>query len=247
MKTLEHTTDGNHGDGGRYALRRGVGFWELTFEGRHAVFKHEQGALYVACLLLDPPPEPIHAVALALKTRELAGEPAGATGLVQQRNLGLDDAAAVRALWRRQRALERVLEDDDETEPVKAEALRELEEVTEFLRKSPWRSRHGAERCVRAVAVAIKRLHRHLAEALDAEGKPHAALQAFARHLYEHLLIPSDRGGGHGGARVAAVPGGCFTYEPPPGVVRGVQSPKSKVQSLQSGAQATRGERLLLK
>jgi hypothetical protein len=47
-------------------------------------------------------------------------------------------------LWRRQRALERVLEDDREIEPVNAEALRELEEVTEFLRKSLWRSRHGA-------------------------------------------------------------------------------------------------------
>ena len=51
------------------------------------------------------------------------------------------------------------LADDRESEPVKAEALRELEEVTEFLRKSPWRSRGGAERCVRAVAMAIKRLH----------------------------------------------------------------------------------------
>src|ERR1035437_10044355 len=54
-------------DDHRYALRRGLGFWELTFEGQQAIFKHELGALYVACLLLDPPREPIHAVALALK------------------------------------------------------------------------------------------------------------------------------------------------------------------------------------
>jgi hypothetical protein len=55
-----------------YALRRGLGFWALTFEGRQAIFKHELGALYVACLLLDSPPEPLHAVALALalKARE---------------------------------------------------------------------------------------------------------------------------------------------------------------------------------
>ena len=62
----------------KYALRRGLGFWELTFEGRQAIFKHEQGALYVACLLLDPPPEPIHAVALALKARNMGGQAAGA-------------------------------------------------------------------------------------------------------------------------------------------------------------------------
>ncbi len=116
---------------------RGLGFWELTFEGQQAIFKHELGALYVACLLLDPPSEPIHAVALALKAREMGGQAPGPADVVQQRSMGLEDAAAIRALWRRQRALERVLEDDRESEPVKAEALRELEEITEFLRKSP--------------------------------------------------------------------------------------------------------------
>jgi hypothetical protein len=40
--------------------------------------------------------------------------------------MGLDDAATVRALWRRQRALDGVLEDEDAIEAVKAEALREL-------------------------------------------------------------------------------------------------------------------------
>ena len=152
MKTCPPPTDRNHPLERQYALRRGLGFWELTFEGRQAIFKHELGALYVACLLLDPPSEPIHAVALALKARERGSQAPGPPELIQQRSLGLDDAATVRALWRRQRALERVLEDDREIEPVKAEALRELEEVTEFLRKSPWRSRGGAERCVRAVS-----------------------------------------------------------------------------------------------
>jgi hypothetical protein len=40
-------------------------------------------------------------------------------------------------LWRRQRELERILADRLEIEPVKAEAQRELEEITEYLRKSP--------------------------------------------------------------------------------------------------------------
>jgi hypothetical protein len=73
MKTNKQTTDRNHRDGRQYALRRGLGFWELTFEGKQAIFKHEQGALYVACLLLDPPSEPIHALALALKAKEMSG------------------------------------------------------------------------------------------------------------------------------------------------------------------------------
>jgi len=139
MRTRQLTINHRQREAHQHTLRRSLGFWELTFEDRQAIFKHEQGAQYVACLLLDPPREPIHAVALALKVREMSGKPAGPGEVVQQRSLGLDDAAAVRALWRRQRALEAVLEDEQESEPVKAEALRELEEVTEFLRKSPWR------------------------------------------------------------------------------------------------------------
>ena len=93
-------------------MRRGLGFWELTFEGQRAVFKHDQGTLYVACLLLDPPPVPLHAVALALKARKMNGQSPEEAELIQERNLGLDDAEAVRNLRRKQRALETVLDDE---------------------------------------------------------------------------------------------------------------------------------------
>jgi hypothetical protein len=71
MRTRQLTTDHRQQDERQYALRRGLGFWELTFESRQAVFKHELSALYVACLLLEPPREPIHAVALALKAKDM--------------------------------------------------------------------------------------------------------------------------------------------------------------------------------
>jgi hypothetical protein len=218
MRTRQQTADHNQRDGRQYALCRGLGFWELTFEGRHAIFKHEQGALYVVWLLLHPPPEPLHALALALEARSLDGQPGGADEIIQQRSLGLDDAETIRRLRRQQRALEAVLQDEREIEPVKAEARRESEEIAEFLRKNSWRSRDSAQKCVRAVSMAIKRLHAHLARSLDADGKPHPVLQAFARHLYAHLLIPSGRCRRPGGLRVAAELAGCFTYEPPPGV-----------------------------
>ncbi|MCX6926705.1 MAG: hypothetical protein NT154_26395 [Verrucomicrobia bacterium] len=236
MRTLQ--TNDCHGPAGcQYALRRGVDYWTLVFEGREALFKHELGALYVAYLLLNPPKEPLHAVALALKAREAAGKPAGLDEALAEQSMELEDAAAVRVLWRHQRELERVLEDRQAIEPVKAEALRELEAVTEFLRKSPWLSRHGAERCARAVGEAIRRFHAHLAGALDAESRPDEVLRAFARHLHEYLLVPSGRGGGRAGSWVDPIPAGCFTYEAPQGVVwegqgleSKVQSPKSKVQ-----------------
>jgi hypothetical protein len=212
----------------------------LTFEGRPAVFKHEQGALYVGCLLLDPPPEPLHAVALALKARGVPGQGPGAAELIQQRNLGLDDAEAVRNLRRRERELEAVLDDEDTIEPVKAEASRELEAITGFLRRNPWRGEDCASKCVRAVAMAIRRVHGHLAGAVDAQGRPHPVLQGFARHLHQHLLIPSGRGGEPGGARAVAAHRGCFTYEPPRGVVWSAEPAESKVQSLKSKVQPVR-------
>jgi hypothetical protein len=171
-------------------LRRGLGFWELIFESRWAVFKHDQGALYVACLLLDPPPEPIHAVALALKARKMNGQSAEEAELIQERNLGLDDAEAVRNLRRKQRELEAVLDDELAIEPVKAEARREREEILEFLRKNSWRTRDNAGRCVRAVAVAIKRFHARLAKGVDA---PPAAPQ-FLAVAPQSLVITNTSG-----------------------------------------------------
>src|ERR1017187_756251 len=123
MKTIKETTSSTSRAERPYALSRGEEYWALVFEGRETVFKHELGALYVAYLLLNPPKEPLHAVALALKARERAGQGAGPDELAEERSMGLEEAAAVRALWRRQRELERILHDRLEIEPVKAEAL----------------------------------------------------------------------------------------------------------------------------
>ncbi len=84
---------------------------------------------------------------------------------------------------------------------------------------------------------------------MDAEGKPDAVLQAFALHLYEHLLIPSGQGCGRAGKWVASVPAGCFTYEPPPGVVWkcgmrnaecGVHGAKSEVRGSEFNVQGSK-------
>ena len=118
MNPNQANTDRNHPNDWQYALCRGVAYWALVFQGQEAIFKQELGALHVAYLLLNPPLEPIHAVALALKARERAGQVAEPDEVFQERGMGLADAAAIRALWRRERALERVLEDRHESEPV---------------------------------------------------------------------------------------------------------------------------------
>jgi len=218
----------------QWAIRQGLGLWELTFGGQTAVLKHEQGVYYVAYLLLNPPTEPIHGLALALRTEaiyrpipvaaEVAGSASGTTfvpeagAVLQERSLGLEDAQAAWALRRKQRELEALLDDDNTTAPVKEEALRELEALYEFQRGHPWRAGDAAQKAAAAVGKALQRFHRRLAEAVDAFGRPHPVLRAFAAHLKNHLLIPSGRGCARGGPRPGSGRAGCFTYEPPAGV-----------------------------
>jgi hypothetical protein len=191
----------------RYALRKGRGAWTLIFNGQEAPLKHEKGILYVAWLLKHLPEEPIHAIDLAAKVpaiyrRQLGitsavddttgkAVPLAATARPQERSHGLDDLEAARRLHKKQRELEAVLDDDDATEPEKAEALAELEQVYEFQKKHALRSRGNADKLVRAVRAAITRFHKHLTAATDGKGQPHPVLRPFADHLAKHLITPS--------------------------------------------------------
>src|SRR5882672_7432453 len=57
-----------------YSIRKHLSFWAVDFDGQTAVFDHEQGAYYVAYLLLNPPAEPIHGQALEVKSLAYFGE-----------------------------------------------------------------------------------------------------------------------------------------------------------------------------
>jgi len=221
--------------GVRYGLRKGLKVWKLIFEGKEAELKHEQGIFYVAWLLTNSPSQPIHALDLAAKIPALYRAELGITQIVapsdgrrvplpndarlQERNLGIDDAQALRALLRKQQELEAILDSEEESEPVKAEALRELEAMTEFQRAHGRRSEDAGQRTVRAVRMAIKRFHQHLVKAKDATGNPHPVLRPFAAHLQKYLLIPSGRYSGPKGLDARAELAGCLTYQPPAGVI----------------------------
>ncbi len=218
----------------RYALRKGLGVWHLSFDGKEADLRHERGIFYVAWLLHNPPEHPIHALDLAAKIPEIYRHQLGlaplldpATGKaapvesharIQERSLALDDAQAMRALLRKEKELEAILDSEDESEPVKAEALRELEAIAEFQRHHGARSKDSAQRAVRAVRMAITRLHQHLLTTLDLNGDPHPVLRPFAAHIEKHLLMPSARERRPAGSRTQGPPAGSFTYDPPPGV-----------------------------
>ena len=72
-------------------------------------------------------------------------------------------------------------------------------------------ARNQAQNAADAVRLAIRRLQRHLAGAVETDGEPHLGLRALADHIEKYILIPSAR-------RSASGTPGCFTYEPPPGV-----------------------------
>jgi len=212
-----------------FSLRRGLGFWELTFAGERAIFKHEQGANYVAYLLLNPPPQPIHGLALALKIKAPRAMPCPATeildpatgealviandAVVQERHLRLDHAEAARNLRRTLRQLDGIMEDRNEREAVKSELHAEIERIEEFQRKHMRRVEDEAQKAVRAVRRAMTRFHAHLAASND------SALHSFATHLHKYILIPSSRFATvqNSCARVGLA--GCFMYEAPTGIL----------------------------
>ena len=215
----------------RYSLKKDLGFWQLRFQSLNAIFKHEQGAFYVAYLLLNPPEEPIHALDLltriAALDRRNAGLPeivdpvTGATvsvetlATLQQRSLSLDDAQLMRGVLRSQNELETILEDPKTIEPVRREVERDLEALYRYEEKHCLRTIDAAQKAARTVRMAINRFCDHLAEATDTQGNPHPVLRLFATHLRNHLVVPSSRCPGGRGARTSTGLAGCFTYEPP--------------------------------
>lgn len=217
-----------------YSLVRGLGAWELVFAGQRAVLRHEQGILYVAYLLYHPPAQPLRAWELAARARAwkpseqgiaaMSALTAGQAGVleqnawVQERSLALDDLPSLRRLWEREQELQRLLESDDQSEPVKAEAARELEELATFQSRYGRRTEDNAQRAVRAVRRALVRFQEHLSAALDEEGRPHPVLRPFAAHLEEHLFWPSMRCSRRKRLGARSEMAGCFTYEPPVGV-----------------------------
>ena len=230
--TTARKSDTQKSDTPRYALRKGLGVWRLIFDFQSADLKHERGLFYISWLLRHPPDRPIHALDLMAKSpeiyrqqlalTELANPETGRTETVQsharlqERSLSLDDAQSLRALLRKQRELEAILDDPAESEPVKAEALRDLEAITEFQQRHARRTRTAAQLAAEAVRKSIARLHRHLLQAAAPDPQWGKVLAAFANHLYQYLIIPSRRYSGHGNRFARSGLAGCFTYEPPP-------------------------------
>jgi hypothetical protein len=201
-----------------YVLRRGLGCWELIFAGERAVLKDQLGLRYAAWLLRNPYTEPIHGVTLLMASgHNLTGtEPVLVEG-----SLGREDLRQWREWRSRQKALERFLEDPDQPQPLKAEAERELEEVTVLLERGTRPSEDAAQRTSRSVRRALARLVHYLEQAQNSAGEPHEVLRGFGRHLGRYLLEPSTQYRSFRARDARTSLAGKFCYEPPAGVVWG--------------------------
>ncbi|HSU57004.1 MAG TPA: hypothetical protein VLT36_23375 [Candidatus Dormibacteraeota bacterium] len=209
---------------GAFSLKKGDGYWTLRFEGREIVIKHARGIFYIAWLL-EHPNERIHALDLMTKIPEIYRQHLALTEItnpetgktvtlesharLQERSLSLDDAQAMRAVFRRQRELEAILDDPDQDEPVKAEALKELEELADFQKKHAQRHRSQAQLAADSVHKAIARLHKHL----STSGQ--SLLTEFAEQINKQIIMPSRRYSGHNNQYARSGLAGCFTYEHP--------------------------------
>jgi hypothetical protein len=208
-----------------FRLRQDLGFWVLSRGNDQAILKHEIGLSYIAYLMAHPN-EPIHALDLATRIISTNGNnncgglteiedpatgrrvPVLSHSRIQERGLALDDACAMRAALRKQAQLEAYVEDEDNTDPEKAEAYNDLLALYEFEKKKGPRVRDAAAKASDAVGKAIKRLHARLAKAANANGSSNQTLRLFADHIRQHILVPSGRTGNHGGFRMGC--GGFF-------------------------------------
>ena len=115
--------------------------------------------------------------------------------------------------------LETILEDPMQSDQMKADVSRDLESIYAFEKQNRHRTTDMAQKAVRSVRMAIKRLHQRLSVATDQRGKPHPVLVPFAGHLHKYLIVPSARYCSPRGLLARAGLAGCFTYEPPENVV----------------------------
>src|SRR5207249_1139145 len=133
------------------------GFWELFFNGQHAVLRCEPGAAYVAWLLAHASARPITALELAA---QISGQtcPCFGNGAVFH-----PDAAAATLFWlHKQKELEALVDNEDTLDPVREEALRELEAIYAWQATSPSQAVHDAGAAAEMVGEAIEDFWRHL-------------------------------------------------------------------------------------
>jgi hypothetical protein len=217
----------------RYALRREGSLWHLTFNGREAVLRHEQGLCYLA-EMLSRPGERVKKLDLAAKysrSKTNGGssmevyDPATGTSLppnrtesVRESSLAGDEQEAGDACRKRALELKETIDDETETEAAKAEAREELGLIVAHLKKDHRVFRDSTKAAGDAIRNAIKKLLHGLLNGGSSASTEQSVRREFAEHIQRHLLTPSRRYSAPGARKARGELTGCLLYEPPAGV-----------------------------
>lgn len=217
-----------------YRLWRGDGWWNVVYGGEWDVVEDDRGAELIEYLVKHPADEQIHAEVLermvdgaplaggvgAVETDGEHGNGSGESGFVVG---GAIVEAAGRKLMggtgeilKRKLAELRAIRDDERLTPEEREAART--EISGLLSGYAAGGKIGGQAAAAAdrVRKAIKGKINEWAKLERTKGKPNKIVQAFAAHLEQHLWLPSMGGRGRAGASTRP---GCYTYEPPAGVI----------------------------
>ena len=195
----------------RFSLRNTLGFWELIFDGRFAVVPQDQALFYVAWLLVRRSAAPVHACELASKVYDRFGDHPDFRDATPWICRHRDEIQIAKGLLKKQKALEAILDSEDELDPVKTEALHEWVALQDRQEACFEEIADTGEATARIVSAGLLDLYAWLSAAVDARGRPHPVARAFAHHLLVCILMPSHRASGQD--RTAR-----FIYERPVGV-----------------------------
>jgi hypothetical protein len=182
------------------------GFWDLTFNGQHTVLKQHPALFYVAWLVAANQAQPIAALDLAAAVFSLFKYNPdllfSAPWLCRQQR----DADVAKVMLRRQRALEKILDQPDSDDVVKAEVEREIVFIQNLQETYFGELLPPGEKTGERIMHDLLDLYAILSRALDAQGKPHLIIRAFAFHLLVCVVMPSIRAS-------RRQPGGRYVYK----------------------------------
>lgn len=217
-----------------YRIVRLAKGWKIVFSGQEAILTEQGGMRFVEYLLKNPPVQPIHVLELEAVTAPVSKVFSGPqeivhpeteesvsvdrTAILQERNLGLDDAETQRALWAVRKESQAILDNPLSGPRERAVAQKSVEDIDAFLKRNGVKETSGAKASYDRVRKAFSRLLKLLKEFRDQQGRPEPVFIQFAEHLDEYLIQPSRRYSGTSRSRVRAKVAQTFTYEPPPGV-----------------------------
>jgi hypothetical protein len=201
----------------------------LTFKGSSEILPDERGTALLDCLLKNPPDAPIHATALEAKvdgtpipdwlpSERRSGKTAidaGENGVLTEASGSILASGDNTILKRKIQELNAAIEDETMPASERENAQTELNQLLSANGKGG-KMLDQAGKAAERVRKALRRLLDHLNAAELRRNVPNPVLRDFGAHLETHLWLPSMGGKGRAGASGRP---GCFTYEPPSGVV----------------------------